>query len=176
VNGNVTPDYTQLTLDELLQAAHDKEQLTDEARHALDSELSRREITISDIAANEADTAAAESAESREVREVAFSPGGIARKLLGKSNYACDERHRVEEFDRTLWFVLFFIPLFPIASYRIRRRFRHWWQFWTPDVYHVLDKLPRDWEQILVTWIKTVVILLVLRFAVPWFMRAVVNR
>ena len=105
-----------------------------------------------------------------------FPQAGIARKLFGKRNYRCDERGRIEEFDRTLWFVLFFIPLFPIATYRIRRRFRSWWQPCVSDQYRVLGKLPRDWEQILTTWIKTVVILLALRFAVPWLMRTVIYR
>ena len=41
--------YQQLTEDELLHIADEKEQLTDEARLALESELSRRNLSTSEV-------------------------------------------------------------------------------------------------------------------------------
>jgi len=69
------------------------------------------------------------------------------------------EGEQMEEYDATLWFVLFWFPVVPIASYRIRRRVRNWWQgFETGDVTAV-ERYPRDWNQISATWIKTALII-----------------
>jgi hypothetical protein len=167
----ITPDYAALTLDELLRLAYQKNELTVEARRALDLELNRRQVTPEVLAVGQTEIAKFERDEERDVREFSLMTGGIARKLFGKSKYACDERHRIEEFSATLWFVLLWIPVFPIATYRVRRRFRRWWQFWVSDRYHVFDKLPRDWEQILLTWVKAAAVLLGLRLAWLWLSR-----
>lgn len=168
---HVTPDYTASTLDELLGLAYQKEELTDEARLALDVELNRRQVAPEVLAAGKAEIAKLERNEALEVGEFSLMTGGIARKLFGKSDYTCDERHRIEEFRATLWFVFLWIPVFPIATYQIRRRFRRSWQFWVSDRYHVLDKLPRDWEQILLTWVKAAAVLLGLRLVILWLSR-----
>jgi hypothetical protein len=76
------PDYANLALHELLQVVRDEDQLTDEARLALESELSRRRLTKDDIAANEESLAAMPKMEERKVREVAFSTGGHRKKIV----------------------------------------------------------------------------------------------
>jgi hypothetical protein len=176
VNSSLTPNYGALTLDELLRLANQRDDLTDEARLALDAELSRRQVTPEVLAAGRAEMTKFEREQAREVRELSFGHGGIARKLFGKSHYVCDEQHRIEEFQTTLWFVLLWIPIFPIGTFQIRRRFRRWWQFWASERYHVIERLPRDWEQILLTWIKTVAVLLALRLAELWILKPLLYR
>jgi hypothetical protein len=172
------PDYQHLTHDELLRLALEKDQLTDEARLVLDAEISSRRISSSDIASFQDEFLAAQAEEDRDVRAVAASSGShIGKKFFGMKNRTHDARFRIEEYDTTLWFFAFWFPIFPMGSYRIRRLFHRRWHLCTSDEFHVLQKLPkRDWEQILVTWIKAMVVLLVLRFAVPFVFDKLVYR
>ena len=107
-----------------------------------------------------------------------FTPSShIGKKFFGVKNRSHDARLRVEEFDTTLWFFALWFPIFPLGSYRIRRLFRRWWNLCAADEFHVLHKFPqRNWEQILVTWIKAMLALLVLRFAVPFVLHYFVYR
>jgi hypothetical protein len=87
---------------------------------------------------------------------------GIGKKFYGKSHYEHDPE--IEEFDTTFWFVFLFFPLIPLRSYRIRRRFRARWNIFGSKTYQVVHRLPMKWGQVLFTWIKAAVVMLVLRF------------
>jgi hypothetical protein len=171
-------DYQHLTRDELIRLALEKDQLTDRARLALDAEISSRRISLSDIATFQDESQAAQAEEDRDVRGVTTSSGGhIGKKFFGMKNRTRDARFRIEEYDTTLWFFAFWFPIFPMGSYRVRRLFHRRWHLCTSDEFHVLQKFPkRDWEQILVTWIKAMLVLLVLRFAVPFVFDKLVYR
>jgi hypothetical protein len=92
-------------------------------------------------------------------------------------NRSHDARFRIEEYDTTLWFFVFWFPIFPMGSHRIRRLFHRPWHLSTSDEFHVLEKFPkRDWEQILLTRMKAMLVLLVLRFAVPFVFHHLVYR
>ena len=168
------PEYQTLSRDEVLRLALEKSQLTDEARLSLDAELARRRLSEDDIVTFKAEETAATRAREKEVHEVSFS--FVEKKLRGRTNYTHDPRFRIEEFGTTLWVVLFWIPVIPLASYRIRRKFRRWWNISASDRYRVLERLPRNWEQILVSWIKTVAVLLLIRLTVPYFLHHFVYR
>ena len=117
------PDYQHLTRDELLNLAQERDQLTDEARLALDSEITTRQIKTDEISAYARESLAqAKIAERRTMRSSTYYESRN-RKFLGRKNRKPDPRSRMDEFDTTLWFILW-IPLFPISSHRIRRRFR----------------------------------------------------
>ena len=88
---------------------------------------------------------------------------GIGKKFYGRSNYTHDSQCQIEEFDTTFWFVLLFFPLIPLRSCRIRRRYRIRGNIFASRTYQVLNRLPLKWGQVLLTWIKAGVILLVLR-------------
>jgi hypothetical protein len=87
---------------------------------------------------------------------------GIGKKFYGRSNYAHDSQRELEEFDTTFWFVLFFVPLIPIRSCRIRRRYRHRWNVFASKTYQVLDRLPLKLGQVLLTWLQAAGVILVL--------------
>src|SRR5262249_10581732 len=106
------PNYSQLSRDQLLRVAPHREELTEEACLALAAELSRRKISLHDIASFASEEDAAVLADEKFVREVLF--WGVGKKPSGRRNYVHDPRFRIEEFDRTLWFVLFFLPIFPL--------------------------------------------------------------
>ena len=154
-------EYDNLTEDELLQLAVERDELTEEARLALDTELSRRRIGSDEIKVLEAEARAAR--EKEENLSVSNLFRGANKEFYGKGTYTHDVRNRVEEFDTTLWFVVFYFPLIPLGSYRIRRRFRSRWNIFASETVHVVRQLPRYWEQILLTWIKASAVLLALR-------------
>jgi len=160
------PDYQHLSRDEVLRLASEKDQLTDQARLALDAEVARRGLSDVDLLSFRADEVAASREKDKEIDE--FSFGWIEKKLIGRKNYHHDPKFRIEEFDTTLWLTFLLIPIIPFASYRIRRIYRRWWNFCVADQYRVLEKLPRNWEQILVTWIQTAAVLLTIRLMLPF--------
>lgn len=47
---------------------------------------------------------------------------GIGTKHFGRYNFAENEDRETEEFDTTLWFSLFWLPIIPLKSYRIRQQ------------------------------------------------------
>lgn len=57
------PEYTRLTDDEILHLAEEYDELTDEAKQALDLELHRRNISVADVAAYHAGEPAVKPAE-----------------------------------------------------------------------------------------------------------------
>jgi hypothetical protein len=92
------------------------------------------------------------------------------RRFYGKKNRYQDRRLRIQEFDTKQWFVLW-IPLVPLASYRIRRRFRPWWNPCPVNRLHILETRPRDWQQILRTWGQAALVLVILIFVVEFGIR-----
>ena len=153
------PDYQYLTEDELLSLAQQKDQLTEEARYELDAELGKRRIGAVEIAHYARESLAQQKAEERKVQRSRNFYETRNRRFVGKKSRKLEPRLRVDEFDTTLWFI-FWIPLVPLGSYRIRHRF---WRLWNPcrsKRLHILETRRRDWEQIVWTWAKTAAILL----------------
>jgi hypothetical protein len=170
-------EYQYLSRDGLLRLALERDQLTADAQIALDVELGNRRITASDLASFKAESLGGKAEQDRHIDSFSVFSGSVGKKFFGRKRLTHDPRFRIEEYDTTLWFFAFWFPIFPIASYRIRRLFHRPWRFCTSDEFHVLQKLPqRDWEQILLTWIKAVLVLLLLRFALPLALRHFVYR
>lgn len=171
------PDYQRLTRDEVLHLTLESDQLTDDARLALDVEISSRRIPLSDIESFKIETRAAQAKEDRNVHAAKTSSSHVGKKFFGQKNRTHDARFRIEEYDTTLWFFAFWFPIIPLGSYRNRRLFRRPWNLCASDEFHILQKLPqRNWGQILVTWIKAMLVLLILRFAVPFVLHYFVYR
>ncbi len=155
------PDYQLLTQDELLNLAQQKDQLTAEARLELESEISRRQIGAAEVSGYARETAAGERIEDRRKKRSRAFYEGRNKRFLGKSNRKVDPARRIENFDTTLW-VIFWIPIFPLGSYRIRRCYQGWWNPCRSRRVHVLETGARDWNQIFATWLKTSAIILAL--------------
>jgi hypothetical protein len=150
------PDYGKLSRDELLNLAQERGQLTDEARADLDAELSFRGVTTTEIKSYARETVAQKRREESAKRPKVLYEGNN-KKLFGKKNLVTHPRRRVEEFDTTVWFVVG-IPLVPLYSCRVRRFSPRWWNWCWPVTLHLLKTRPRDWEQIIGTWVKAAVI------------------
>lgn len=91
---------------------------------------------------------------------------GFGTKHFGKANHIENPDNKWEEFDTTLWFVLFWLPMIPLRSYRIRQKH---WIFQEEDVnmgtenggfgisqkipYKIIDKYKLNWKQIFKTYL-----------------------
>jgi len=158
------PNYEHLTRDELLYLAQQRDQLTHEARESFDVELASRKVTAEEIQSYARETAADERIKQRRKERSRYAYETRSSRFFGKKNRYQDPGQRIEEFDTTRWFVIW-IPLVPLASYRIRRLYRHWWTLCPSTKLHILETRPRDWQQIFLTWGKTAVIALAIFLA-----------
>lgn len=149
---NFVQEYQALSDDEVLRLAADREDLLEEARQALDSELLRRGLKAADVIQYQSDVAKAEI--QQDVANLPFLfHYGMGKRLFGKLNYIVDPHGKWEEFDAMLWMVVFWVPLVPVATFRIRRmkKFRLLGP-WTTGKFTVLSKRGRDWRLMLSTW------------------------
>jgi hypothetical protein len=147
-----------LTLDELLNLAQDRDDLTDEARMALDVGIANRKVTAEEIQSSARASVADARVAQRRTERSRFFYETRNKQFFGKKNRHVDPRLRIEEFGTALWFVLL-IPVVPLASYRIRRLIRKSWNPCSSNKLHILETRPRDWQQIRLTWGKTAAIL-----------------
>jgi len=158
------PAYERLTHDELLHLAEEKEQLTEEARVALEVEIKRRRPSPSDLEAYKLQCLAADEADKlkRATPDLILS-GGFGKKFLGKGNRHRDPTGSFEQYDTTLWFVVLWFPVFPIATFTVRRELERWLGMLVASDAVALDRHPRNWEQILLTWVKGASVVVALR-------------
>jgi hypothetical protein len=158
------PEYENLTEDELLNLAQERDQLTDEARVMLDSELSRRRLGSADVKTYREESASFEDAEELKRAKFTFSPSrGLGKKFYGKANRRRDPSGRFEEYDSTLWFMVLYFPVFPIASFTVRCILTKWLGMTVRSKEIPIECHPPDWNQILLTWVKATGILLLFR-------------
>ncbi len=88
---------------------------------------------------------------------------GLGKKFLGKTKRHRDPSGLFEHYDTTLWFIVLWFPVFPIASYTVRRELERWLGMVVPSDAVAIERHPRNWEQILLTWVKAASLLLALR-------------
>jgi len=162
------PEYQRLTHDELLRLTEEKEQLTDEARIALEAEIMRRRLSPSDVDSYRIEHAAAERADdlgvaSRLTGITYISHVGFGKKFLGKANRHRDPTGSFEQYNTTLWFVVLWFPVFPIATFTVRRELERRLGMLVASDAVALDRHPRNWEQILLTWVKGASVVVALR-------------
>ncbi|HEY2363984.1 MAG TPA: hypothetical protein VGK36_22885 [Candidatus Angelobacter sp.] len=150
---NFAEAYQRLSDDEILRLAADRENLLEEARQVLDGELRRRGLTASSIAEYQCDVE--QAGMRQQLGNLPFMlPYGLGKRLYGKRARAVDPRSRWEEFDTTLWMIIFWVPLIPIATYRVRRPLRKT-VISNPLAsykFTAVCRKDRDWRLILPTW------------------------
>jgi hypothetical protein len=150
---NFAIEYQTLTDDEVLRIAADRENLVDEARQAIDMEMHRRSLTANDMGQYQAHIEKTEML--LQVGNLPFLiPYGIGKKLFGKRARMIDPKGILEEFDTTLWVVIFWVPLIPVTTYRIRRRVSKLSLLdpWRSYKFEALSRRRLDWRMVLTTW------------------------
>ncbi len=158
------PEYQLLTDDELLHLGEEGDQLTEEARLDLEAELSRRKLSSRDVDTYRLEREVAEKSDELNRATPRFvHHGGVGQMFLGKTNRRRDPSGLFEQYDATLWFVVFWLPVFPIATYTVRRTLERWLSLAWAGGEIAVERRPRNWEQILLTWVKATAVVLVLR-------------
>ena len=144
--------YQHMTDSQLLQVANEGG-LVPEAQLALTEELHRRSLKKSDLPRHKQSPRERLEGESQErwfplVRYHSLGFGFYGRKYLNEA-----DRHENIKV-RTKFFV-FTLPLIPVASYRCKCTgdLNKWFQ-WNAQ-YHVLNRVPLNWDQVFLTWMKT---------------------
>ena len=156
--------YQQMTDDELLRLFSDKESLVVEAQMALSGELQRRHLD------SQGTLAQFQVEEKRHVAEVSFdlSEGGLGllhhfkKRPYGKANR--EQRGTEEEYDTTLFGVVFYFPLLPLGTFRVVRNLN-------AKQLRALEKKPLRWTQVWFTWFKAVAVTIALIGLIVWLLK-----
>ncbi len=117
--------YHRMSTDELARIAAEFHELRPEAQRALLDELNFRGLKNVEISVLlDRSTAWLEGIDWELTRAMGSveSVNGTGRTFYGKKNHQIDVDSGFEEFDTTLWKTLFFIPIFRVGQFRIRRR------------------------------------------------------
>jgi len=143
--------YKTLTDQELLNLGREGG-FTDEAETVFCAELAHRNLNQGDLKRYSVEY------ERHKLREEVVEHGGhswgpgllfFGRRYLNEA----DKEARIEV--RTKWFSAGGIPLIPIATYRFQCRHHLGnWNLTNPER-SVLDRVPLNWPQVFITWIKT---------------------
>lgn len=142
--------YAALTDEELLRLALTPDQLTDDAMLALNAELGIRRLATPEHLANFREQETERKREiARNTGEFFLRPYGIGRVRFGKAERKTDSESGLEEFTTTLFVVLFWLPLIPSGTYRVRLLSTR--GFLRRDI-RVIDRLPLNWAQVWRVW------------------------
>jgi hypothetical protein len=160
-------EYSGRTDNELLRLALASQDLVENAKVALETEMARRGLKAADI-----DVARYEDEKREEEveRETANRLIGLHWQGVGTSRFCKWERRYdaasgTEEFTTTVFFKLAWIPLIPLGTYRARRKSGLFQRT------QVLEKVKLNWNQVLWVWMLTTLAMLALvllvRFGLP---------
>jgi hypothetical protein len=153
--------YEVLSDDDILRIAADRKDLLDDARQALDQELLRRGLKEPDVRQYRSYV---ERAEIREATSNLRLWHGIGKLFFGKGAYVSHPSAKWEEFDTTLWVVIFLIPIFPVGTFRIRRSMElRPFGPWQSYKFRVISRRGRDWRLIFLTWGRFCLTIIILR-------------
>ena len=143
--------YQQMTDEELLRLSSDTGSLVVEAQMALSVELQQRHLDSQETRAQ------FQEEEKRHIAEVSFDVSSGAsiglhyfkKRPYGKAN--CQKRGTVEEYDTTLFGVVFHFPLLPLGAFRVVRDLNS-------KQLRALEKKPLRWSQVWFTWFKAILV------------------
>lgn len=109
--------YAEMSDDEILNVAGDLASLEEHARVALTVELNRRQLSEPDIIQYHQRVAAFKPEDfwGKEDESIARSMNGCGTGLYGKREFEQDG-----SFVTTKWFMVLFVPVFPLASMRVK--------------------------------------------------------
>ncbi len=139
--------------DELLNVATDLASLEEHARTAITAELRRRKLSECNITQYRQDVAAFKPEDFwGKDKPIARSVNGCGTAIYGKRDFEADG-----SFVTTKWVVVFFIPVWPLKSMRVKKVVKsRWFQWFQRDFQHD-SYLVRELEgpcrrQVIYTW------------------------
>jgi len=163
---NFATEYQSMSDDELLRIAAEGD-LVEEAKMALQTEMSKRKLTKDAVTKFQTEQHRAEQA--RKEKEAKSRPNflGYGFALYGRSYLSEEDRsHGIQV--RTKWFVMRYTPIFPIASYRFECKERNIGDAHVEQE-KLLNQVPLNWKQVITTYAKTIgMVILVLGLLIAW--------
>jgi hypothetical protein len=143
--------YENMSNGQLLQTANEGG-LVDEAKQALADELRRRNLKKSDLVRHKESPRVRLRREATERRVPLSGYGGTGLFFFGR-HYLTPADKEADIQLRTKWVAFSYLPLIPLASYRFKCKQQGWKFFhWTDQV--VLNRVPLNWDQVFLTWLK----------------------
>lgn len=155
-DANALEKYYKTLTDQQLLNLKREGGFTDEAEQVLGNELRRRNLTPGDL-----ERYIVESEHSKlheEVKERGDGYRSIGLQFFGR-NYINEADKEANIQLRTKWFTMSGIPLIPIASYRFKCTGSPGKLFTANTQQEVLNRVPLNWTQVCMTWVKTATIL-----------------
>jgi hypothetical protein len=142
--------YRGMTDEQLLEIAGEGS-LVEEAHEALRVEMQNRKLTPEMVHNYHAETQRYQLAQKAEVNRVLL--GNSFFRLYGRAYLSEEDRAQGIQV-RTKWFTMRGLPIIPIASYRYScHNVTTGLVEWKEE--KVIDKVPLNWRQAGLTWIKT---------------------
>lgn len=115
-------EYETKTDEELLLLTIDPSQLTDEANLALSIELRKRALSSKELTQFKKQENERKQKEKSDIGRLWWAwRFGIGRQRFCKGNYQFDPSSGIEEFATTVFILIFWMPLIPVGTYRVRR-------------------------------------------------------
>ena len=160
--------YEQMSDGALLRIAMDRAELTDEAAAVFDAELAKRGLGEEQVRSFAITYRAETNMELEDYRRRhPMLPWTSAFEgYYGKRDVV--QMHNREQFQTTMWFCLFWIPLVPLGSYIVHRTTTTWLGLF--DDVRKVRKVPLDWEQVFKTWAVAALVIAGLYFVGPWWL------
>src|SRR5271165_2673902 len=159
----LTTDYGRKTDDELLALAADVDALTQEVRSTLLDELKHRSLDPP----SRLEQFRAEQRKHELIDEVdrAHRPTiyGIGCRIFGRANV--ETLGTNQEYDATIFVVVFYVPLIPLGTYRFVRT-------QGGSRIEALHKTDLNWSQVAVVWAKSLAVILAILVLFPLLVRA----
>jgi hypothetical protein len=152
--------YAGLSEDEILQIASDYASLEQDAQVALTVELSRRNLTQTDVLQHRERVASfkPEDAWGKD-EDIARSVNGFGTTIYGKRDFEPDG-----SFVTTKWIVGLFFPLIPLASMRVKVIKGGWFRY---DSYLVRQRTRPNWKQAACVYCYFLLLLFVVQSGLP---------
>jgi hypothetical protein len=160
--------YQQMSDGALLRIAMDRAELTPEAGAALEAELAKRglgEEQQREFAINYRAQTTLQT-EQQGSRHPMLPWTASFEGYYGKRDVV--KMHNREQFQTTMWFCLFWIPLIPEGTFIVHRTTTTWLGLF--DEVRKIRKVPLDWEQVVRTWAVAALVLVGLYFFGPWLL------
>jgi hypothetical protein len=160
--------YEQMSDGALMRIAMECEELTPEARAALEMQLAKRGLGAEQQRAFaltyriETDREIKEDSRRRPMLPWTGSYFGY----YGKRDLV--RMHNREQFQTTMWFCVLWIPLVPLGSCIVHRTTTTWLGLF--DDVRTVRKVPLDWEQVFKTWAVSALAVAALYFVGPWWL------
>jgi hypothetical protein len=159
IRPNAIANYYETLTDVELLNLKSEGGFTEEAELVLADGLRRRNLDTGDLKRHEAERERIKLRE--ETTEKGFRGRGPGLLFFGK-RYLNEEDRKANIHVRTKWFALGGMPVVPIASYRFQGRNSVGKVSYGDGKQRVISRVPLNWTQVFLTWLKMAVVLVLL--------------